>query len=172
MVLFPLPKVRLQSQKLWLVNDAPRCLKCCWFLGVRYRPAYAFGRSESLRERDHRVDELQAMLEGGPLRLKPPPPNWGARRLDRRNRLAWALLRARIVTRLAQFAYPEQQTSEQDEKLQLVRAYKPRAAAVEIIPDLKSLWRSKTTEELECARSTRPKALYLKHCKARIFEHD
>jgi hypothetical protein len=120
-------------------------------LGVRYRSAYAFGRSERLRERDHRVDRLQAMLECGPMRLKPPPPNWGARRLDRRNRLEWALLRARIFTRLAQFAYPGQQTGEQDEKLQLLRAYKPSAAAVAAIPDLKSLWRSKTTEELECA---------------------
>jgi hypothetical protein len=34
-------------------------------LGVRYRSAYAFGRSERLRERDHRIDKLQAMLEGG-----------------------------------------------------------------------------------------------------------
>jgi hypothetical protein len=44
-----------------------------------------------MKERDHRVDRLQAMLEGGPLRLKPVPPNWGNRRLDRRIRLTWAL---------------------------------------------------------------------------------
>jgi hypothetical protein len=30
-------------KKLWLVDDAPRCVKCCWSLGVRYRSAYAFG---------------------------------------------------------------------------------------------------------------------------------
>src|SRR6516165_7409254 len=61
-----------RAKKLWLVDDAPRCLKCCWALGVRYRSAYAFGRSDRLRERDHRVDRLQAMLECGPMRLKPP----------------------------------------------------------------------------------------------------
>jgi hypothetical protein len=60
-------------------------------LGVRYRSAYAFGRTERLKERDRRVDKLQAMLEGGPLRLKPAPPNWGSRRLDRVARLTWAL---------------------------------------------------------------------------------
>jgi hypothetical protein len=103
-----------------------------------------------MQERDHRVDRLQAMLEGGPLRLKPVPASWGNRRLDRRIRLTWALLRARIFTRLDQLAYPGQ-SSNPDEPLPLLRAYKPRAAAVEAIADLKSLWRSKTTEELECA---------------------
>src|SRR6516162_4399695 len=86
---FRCPRCGSRVKKLWLVDDAPRCLKCCWSLGVRYRSAYAFGRSDRLRERDHRVDKLQAMLEGGPLRFKPPPPNWGARRLDRLNRLTW-----------------------------------------------------------------------------------
>jgi hypothetical protein len=160
-----------RAKKLWLVDDAPRCVKCCWSLGVRYRSAYAFGRSERLRERDHRVD-LQAMLEGGPLRLKPVLPNWGARRLDRLNRLTWAFRRARIVTRLDQLAYPEQQTSEQDEKLPLLRAYKPRAAAVNIVPNLKSLWRSRTTEQLEQAldnaQSTILEALQSKDFRTRL----
>jgi hypothetical protein len=146
---FRCPKCGKRAKKLWLVDDAPRCRLCLEKLGVRYRSAYAFGRSDRLRGRDHRVDRLQAMLEGGPLRLKPPPPNWGNRRLDRRNRLTWTLLRTRIVTRLAQFAYREQQTSEQDEKSPLLRAYKPRAAAVAAIPDVKSLWRSRSFEELE-----------------------
>jgi hypothetical protein len=147
---FRCPKCAGRKKKLWLVNDAPHCLNCCWSLGVRYRSAYAFGRSERLRERDHRVDKLQATLEGGPLRVKPVPPNWGDRRLDRRIRLTWALQRARIVTRLAQVAYQEQ-TSNPDQPLPLLRAYKPNAAAIEAIPDLKSLWRSRTTEELEQA---------------------
>ena len=76
-----------RSKKLWLVDDAPRCRLCLEKLGVRYRAAYGFGRTERLRERDRRVDRLQAMLEGGPMRFKPVPPNWGNRRLDRRNRL-------------------------------------------------------------------------------------
>jgi hypothetical protein len=121
-------------------------------LGVRYRSAYAFGRTERLRERDRRVDKLEAMLEGGPMRLKPVPPNWGNRRLDRRIRLTWALQRARIVTRLDQLlAYQAQQSSKTDEPLPFLHAYKPRAAAIEAIPDLKSLWRARTTEQLQQA---------------------
>ena len=118
---------------------------------MRYRAAYGFGRTERLKERDRRVDKLQAMLEGGPMRFKPMPPNWGNRRLDRRNRLTWALQRARIATRLALIAYQQQHSSEPDEPLPLPRAYKPRAAAIEAIPNLKSLWRAKSTEELEIA---------------------
>jgi hypothetical protein len=118
---------------------------------VRYRSAYGFGRTERLRERDRRVDKLQAMLEGGRMRFKPVPPSWGNRRLDRRNRLTWALRRARIATRLAQIAYQQQQNSEPQERLPLLRAYKPRASAIEAIPDLKSLWRAKSTEDLERA---------------------
>ena len=90
---FRCPNCGRRAKRLWLIDGgAPRCLSCRWPLGVRYRSAYAFGRTERLRERDHRVDRLQAMLEGGPLRLKPVPPNWGNRRLDRRIRLTWASL--------------------------------------------------------------------------------
>jgi len=143
-----------RKKKLWLVDDAPRCLSCCWSLGVRYRSAYGFGRAERVRERDRRVDRLQAMLEGGPMRFKPVPPNWGNRRLDRRNRLTWALQRARIATRLALIAYQQQQSSEPHGPSPLLRAYKPRAAAIETIPNLKLLWRAKSTEDLEIALDT------------------
>src|SRR3984885_13940941 len=124
------PRCGGRKKKLWLVDDAPRCLSCCWSLGVRYRSAYGFGRAERVRERDRRVDRLQAMLEGGPMRFKPVPPNWGDRRLDRRNRLTAALQRARIATRLAQIAYQQQQSSEPHGPLPLLRAYKPRASAI------------------------------------------
>src|ERR1700733_5017786 len=148
---FRCPKCGARSKKLWLVDDAPRCRLCLERLGVRYRAAYGFGRTERLRERDRRVDRLQAMLEGGPMRLKPVPPNWGNRRLDRRNRLTWALQRARIATRLALIAYQQQQSSEPHGPSPLLRAYKPRAAAIETIPNLKLLWRAKSTEDLEQA---------------------
>jgi hypothetical protein len=148
---FICPKCGRRARRIWLIDEAPRCVKCCWSLGVRYRSAYGFGRTERLIERDRRVDRLQAMLEGGPMRVKPVPPNWGDRRLDRRNRLTWALQRARIATRLAQLAYQQQQGSEQHAPLPLLRAYKPSAAAIEVIPNLKSLWRAGTTEELQQA---------------------
>ena len=42
---FVCPKCGGRKKKLWLVDDAPRCLSCCWSLGIRYRSAYGFGRS-------------------------------------------------------------------------------------------------------------------------------
>jgi hypothetical protein len=78
------------------------------------------------------------------MRFKPVPPNWGNRRLDRRNRLTAALQRARIATRLAQIAYQHQQTGPSP----LLRAYKPLAAAIEAIPNL---WRAKSTEDIQIA---------------------
>ena len=168
---FRCPKCGRRAKRLWLINDAPRCLSCCWSLGVRYRSTYGFGQTERLRERDRRVDRLQAMLEGGPLRLKPVPPNWGNRRLDRRIRLTWALQRARIVTRLAQIVYQHEQSSKPDEPLAFLRAYKPRAAAIKAIPNLKSIWRARTTEQLQQALDD-AKSPYSKHWKARTFERD
>jgi hypothetical protein len=88
---FVCPKCGRRAKRLWLVDDAPHCRLCLEKLGVRYRASYGFGRTERLRERDRRVDRLQAMLEGGRMRFKPVPLNWGNRRLDRRNRLTAAL---------------------------------------------------------------------------------
>jgi hypothetical protein len=156
---FRCPKCGARSKKLWLLDDAPRCRLCLEKLGVRYRAAYGFGRTECLRERDRRVDRLQAMLEGGPMRFKPVPPNWGDRRLDRRNRLTWALQRARIATRLAQIAYQHQQSSEPHGPSPLLRAYKPLAAAIETIPNLKSLWQAQSTEDIQIALDKAQSAL-------------
>jgi hypothetical protein len=150
---FLCPKCGRRAKTLWLVDDAPRCRRCLEKLGVRYRASYGFGRSERLRERDRRIDRLQAMLEGGPMRFKPVPPNWGNRRLDRRNRLTAALQRARIAIRLALMAHQEQPSSDPHEALPLLSAYKPRAAAIQTIPDLKSLWGARSTEDCGYRRS-------------------
>jgi hypothetical protein len=167
---FRCPKCGARSKKLWLVDDAPRCMRCCWTLGVRYRSSYAFGQTERLRERDRRIHRLEAMLEGGPLRLKPVPPSWGDRRIDRRKRLTAVVERARIHARLRQFGYEVQQASKQqepspsvrtshqepkcdkpDEPLPLLRAYKPRSSAIEVFPRIKTLLQVKSTEDLEQA---------------------
>ena len=157
---FLCPKCGGRAKKLWLVDDAPRCRLCLEKLGVRNRAAYGFGRTERLRERDRRVDKLQAMLEGGPMRFKPVPPNWGNRRLDRRNGLTAALQRARIATRLAQIAYQHhQQSSEPHGPSPVLRAYRPLACAIEAIPDLKSLWLAKSTEDIQIALDNAQSAL-------------
>jgi len=93
------------------------------------------------------------------MRFKPVPPNWGNRRLDRRNRLTWALQQARIATRLTLIAYQHQQSSEPHEPSPLLRAYKPLAAAIEAIPNLKSLWQAKSTEDIQIALDNAQSAL-------------
>jgi hypothetical protein len=93
------------------------------------------------------------------MRFKPVPPNWGNRRLDRRNRLTAALQRARIATRLAQIAYQAQQSSEAHGPSQVLRAYKPLAAALEAIPNLNALWQAKSTEDIQIALDDAQSAL-------------
>ena len=66
---------------------------------------------------------------------------------------------ARIATRLAQIAYQQQHSGEPHEPLPLLRAYKPRAAAIEAIPNLKSLWRAKSAEDLANALDNAQSAL-------------
>jgi hypothetical protein len=92
------------------------------------------------------------------MRFKPVPPNWGDRRIDRRNRLTAALQRARIATRLTQISYQAQQSSEGGPS-PLLRTYKPLAAAMEAIPNLKSLWLAKSTEDIQIALDNAQSAL-------------
>jgi hypothetical protein len=56
---FICPRCGGRKSKLWLVNDAPRCLTCCWLSGVRYRSAYAFGQNARLKERDRPLRPMQ-----------------------------------------------------------------------------------------------------------------
>ena len=131
---FACPRCGGRKKKLWLVDDAPRCLSCCWSLGVRYRSAYGFGRSERLRERDRYVDRVQdRRLRGRPRRLTD------------------TMRRSTIVCRLAQLAHQQKARDGSDEPLPFMRAYQPRKAAIEAIPALKRLWKARTTEALEQA---------------------
>jgi hypothetical protein len=131
---FRCPQCGARSKKLWLVDDAPRCLSCCWSLGVRYRSAYGFGRNERLIERDRYVDWVQARRLRG-----------------RKRRLTMTMRRSMIVCRLAQLAHQQKAKDGSDEPLPIMRAYQPRKAAIEAIPDLKRLWKAQTAEALEQA---------------------
>ena len=121
-------------KKFWLAYDAPRCLNCCWSLGVRYRSAYGFGRSERLRERDRYVDRVQARRLRG-----------------RKRRLTMTMRRSMITCRLAQLAHQQKAKDGSDEPLPFMRAYHPRKGAIEAIPDLTRLWKAQTAEALEQA---------------------
>jgi hypothetical protein len=131
---FICPRCGGRKKKLWLVEDAPRCLSCCWSLGVRYRSAYGFGRGERLRERDHYVGRVQDRRLRG-----------------RKRRLTITMRRSMIVCRLAQLAHQQKAKDGSDELLPFIRGYQPRKAAIEAIPDLKRLWKAQTTEALEQA---------------------
>jgi hypothetical protein len=131
---FRCPKCGARSKKLWLLDDAPRCRLCLEKLGVRYRAAYGFGRAERLRERDRYVDRVQDRRLRG-----------------RKRRLTMTMRRSMITCRLAQLAHQQKAKDGSDEPLPFMRAYQPRKAAIEAIPDLKRLWKAQTTEALEQA---------------------
>jgi hypothetical protein len=131
---FICPRCGGRKKKLWLVEDAPRCLSCCWSLGVRYRSAYGFGRSERLRERDRYIDRVQDRRLRG-----------------RKRRLTMTMRRSIIVCRLAQLAHQQKAKDGSDKPLPFMRAYQPRKVAIEAIPDLKRLWKAQTAEALEQA---------------------
>ena len=131
---FVCPRCGGRRKKLWLIDDAPRCLSCCWSLGVRYRSAYGFGRAERLRERDLYVDRVQDRRLRG-----------------RKRRLTMTMRRSMIVCRLAQLAHQQKAKDGSDQLLPFMRTYQPRKAAIEAIPDLKRLWKAQTTEALEQA---------------------
>ena len=128
---FICPRCGGRKKKLWLVDDVPRCLSCCWSLGVRYRSAYGFGRSERLRERDRYVDRVQARRLRG-----------------RKRRLTRTMRRSMITCRLAQFAHQQKAKDGSDEPLPFMRAYQPRRAAIGRSP-------SQTTLESPDSRSPR-----------------
>jgi hypothetical protein len=136
---FICPRCGGRRKKLWLVDDAPRCLSCCWSFGVRYGSAYGFGRSERLRERDRYADRVQARRLRG-----------------RKRRLTMTMRRSMIVCRLALLAHQQKAKDGSDEPLPIMRSHQPRKAAMEAIPDLRRLWKAQTTEALEQALGACP----------------
>ena len=99
------PRCGGRKKKLWLVDDAPRCLSCCGSLGVRYRSSYGFGRGERLQERDRHVDGVQARRLRG-----------------RKRRLTMTMRRSMIVCRLAQFAHQQKAKDGSDKALPFMRS--------------------------------------------------
>jgi hypothetical protein len=131
---FVCPGCRRRAKRLWLVDDAPRCRLCLEKLGVRYRAAYGFGRSERLQERDRYLDRVHTRRLRG-----------------RKRRLTMTMRRSMITCRLAQLAHQQKAKDGSDEPLPFMRSYQPRKGAIEAIPDLKRLWKAQTTEALEQA---------------------
>jgi hypothetical protein len=147
---FVCPKCAKLAQKLCSIDDRPLCWRCCDKLNIRHRGKWGMSRDERMRAADQSLDQLISKLETAePLRLNGAPASWGgkAKLVYRSRRLKQRMRRRMITVRLSQLA--SQQAD--DGGLDITRAYKPRAAALAAIPDLKPIWQANSVERLEQA---------------------
>jgi hypothetical protein len=136
---------------LYVVDDAPRCARCCAELGIVYRTRMGFGRSERQRARDKALDRLIEKVETKErLRFRPVPARWGGRcQLVYGSRRLTVSLRRRLVElRLNQLA--SQQASSLARDGDTLRTYQPTRAASRFI-DVEPIWRASNAEALEQA---------------------
>jgi hypothetical protein len=136
---------------LYLVEDAPRCARCCAAMGIMYRTRMGFGRSERLQARDKALDRLITKVETTErLRFRPAPANWGGKcQLVYRSRPLTLSMRRRLIElRLNQLA--SQQASSLANDGDTLRTYQPSQAAKQLI-DTKPIWRAGTSEALQQA---------------------
>jgi hypothetical protein len=147
---FICPKCARLTGKLFDIDDAPRCVRCCNDLNIRHRTKWGFGRRERLNAKDRVLDELIAKLETNvALRFNPAPKHWrGKARLVANSRsLVGRMRRSLITCRLNQLA-TQQAAKEGDDGC--LRAYQPRAETARAI-DIKSIWRATSAEALQQA---------------------
>ena len=145
---FVCPKCARRAANLYLIDDAPRCTRCCDAMNIKHAALYGFGREARRKARDRRLDALIAKLETNQsLRLKPAPANWrgNARRVYRSQLLQEAMRRRLIELRLEQLAYQQNRDYADDDDT--LDTYQPLAAAKQLI-DLTPIWRAKSPETL------------------------
>jgi hypothetical protein len=139
---------------VYLIDDAPRCVRCCAAIGITYRTRMGFGRSERQRARDQALDRLIEKVEAKQrLRLKPAPASWGGKcqRVYNSRRLTRSMHRRLIELRLVQLA--SQQASSLAKDGDTLRTYQPTAKAKQLI-DVGPIWRASSTEQLQQALDT------------------
>ena len=148
---FRCPRCDRLAGVLYLIDDAPRCVRCCAAIGITYRTRMGFGRSERLQARDQALDRLIAKVETSErLRFKPAPANWGGKcQLVYRSRsLTWSMRRRLIELRLNQLL--SQQASSLAKDGNTIRTYQPSQATKQLV-DTKPIWRARTSEALQQA---------------------
>jgi hypothetical protein len=151
---FICPKCVRRAATLYLIDDAPRCVRCCAAMNVKYSSQYGFGRDERRKAADKRLDALIAKLETTQsLRLKPTPANWRgkARQVYRSHRLQEAMRRRLIELRLNQIGY--QQGRDYADEGDTLTTHQPVAEAKQLI-DLRPIWRANSPETLAQALDT------------------
>jgi hypothetical protein len=149
---FRCPKCDRLAGILYLVDDAPLCVRCCAAMAIAYRTGMGFGRSERRQARDKALDLLITKVETDkPLRLKPAPASWGGRCqlvYNSRN-LTNSMRRRQIELRLSQLASQQARSLAKDGDT--LRTHQPSQTARELI-DIRPIWRAKSTEQLQQAR--------------------
>jgi hypothetical protein len=148
---FVCPKCGKRAVKLWLIDDAPRCVECCAALNIRHASKWGFGRAARTEARDKVLDQLIAKLETAePLRLKPTPANWRgkAKLVCGSHTLTAAMHRRLIELRLNQLA--SQQARECANNDDALRTFQPIEATRQLI-DITPIWRASSTETLQQA---------------------
>ena len=148
---FRCPRCDRLAGVLYLIDDAPRCVRCCAAIGMTYRTRMGFGRSERQHARDQALDRLIAKVETSErLRFKPAPPNWGGKcqLVYGHRRLTMSMRRRLVELRLDQLV--SQQASSLAKEGDTLRTYQPSQAAKQLV-DTKPIWRARTSEALQQA---------------------
>jgi len=150
---FLCPKCGRRALVLYLIEDAPLCVKCCDLLNIKDRAHWGFGREARRQACDRGLSELIARLETKvPLRFNGAPASWygKAKLVYRSKRMKQRMQRAMVVLRLNQLA--TQQAKAYDKGvLSITRAFTPRKDALSAIPELAQVWRAPTHERLQQA---------------------
>jgi hypothetical protein len=148
---FRCPRSGKLAGVLYLIDDAPRCIRCCAAMGIAYRTRMGFGRSERLQARDKALYRLIAKLETTePLRFKPPPANWGGKcqLVYGHRRLTWSMRRRLVELRLDQLV--SQQASSLAKDGDTIKTCQPSQPTKQLV-DTKPIWRARTSEALQQA---------------------
>jgi len=148
---FACPKCGRRAATLYLIDDAPRCTRCCDAMNIKHPCRYGFGRAARMQASDKRLDQLIAKLETRErLQLKPHPKSWGGRAqfVYRSRKLTEHMQRRMISLRLEQLA--NQQSSERAAEGDVLKTYRPLADVAQTI-DVSAIWRANTTETLQQA---------------------
>ena len=148
---FVCPKCVKLTPKLYLIDDAPLCWRCCDKLNIRHASKYGFGRASRIDASDKQLDLAIARLETKEsLWFKPLPKSWRGRTRKVRCslNLAERVRRRMIALRLNQLA--TQQASSRAASDDVLTTMRPSAEAGQLL-DLAPIWRANSTETLQQA---------------------
>jgi len=149
--LFLCPRCSRRAANLWLIDDAPRCVKCCNAMNIHHRAQYGFGREQRLEARSVALDRLIAKLESGECQRIRTPASWcgKAKLVSRSRNLTMRMRRNMIALRLNKLA-TQQARNQREGGNRLTQAREPNAKLAEAF-DLTAIWRARTTEQLQKA---------------------